>query len=169
MSTDNIRRAEAADLPFLEDMLYEATWGYREDSAAAHPRRELTPADPNYGMFLGGWGRPGDSGLIAMDAQAASIGAAWYRLFDPGNPAYGFVEPSVPVIAIGLMLTHRGQGVGTMLLGALCDLARAEGYRAVSLSVDPENTPAVRLYERCGFGLHAITGSGLTLLRHLVG
>ena len=40
--------------------------------------------------------------------------------------------------------------MGRALLEALLTTARAQGYRALSLSVDREN-PALRLYERVGF------------------
>jgi len=45
----------------------------------------------------------------------------------------------------------RGRGLGSRMLAALLDRLRAEGVSDVGLEVDPENTPAVRLYERFGF------------------
>jgi ribosomal protein S18 acetylase RimI-like enzyme len=46
--------------------------------------------------------------------------------------------------------SKRGSGLGSELLGALLDRARADGYAAISLSVEKDN-PAVALYERHGF------------------
>jgi ribosomal protein S18 acetylase RimI-like enzyme len=45
----------------------------------------------------------------------------------------------------------RGQGVGTLLLQAICDEARSRHYRAVRLDVIDSNPRARALYERCGF------------------
>ncbi len=46
---------------------------------------------------------------------------------------------------------RRGQGLGSRMLAAVLDRLRSEGLADVGLEVDPENTPAVRLYERFGF------------------
>jgi ribosomal protein S18 acetylase RimI-like enzyme len=46
---------------------------------------------------------------------------------------------------------QRGRRLGTRLLAAVIDQLRNEGVADVGLEVDPENTPAVRLYERFGF------------------
>jgi ribosomal protein S18 acetylase RimI-like enzyme len=46
---------------------------------------------------------------------------------------------------------HRGRRLGTRLLTAVIEQLRGEGMADVGLEVDPENTPAVRLYERFGF------------------
>ena len=37
------------------------------------------------------------------------------------------------------------------MLAAVLDQLRAEGVAEVGLEVDPDNTPAMRLYERYGF------------------
>ena len=46
--------------------------------------------------------------------------------------------------------SRRGRGFGDQLLGGLIERARDEGYRRLSLSVEPYN-PALKLYERYGF------------------
>ena len=46
---------------------------------------------------------------------------------------------------------RRGQRLGTRMLAAVIAQLRAEGVGDVGLEVDPENTPAIRLYERFGF------------------
>jgi ribosomal protein S18 acetylase RimI-like enzyme len=62
---------------------------------------------------------------------------------------------------------HRGKGVGTLLLSALCDEAARRGYRSVRLDVIDANWRARALYERQGF---IATGTeSLGPLRHLFG
>lgn len=45
----------------------------------------------------------------------------------------------------------RGQGTGKKLLDAVKDWSKAQGYTHLELSVLPENTGAMRLYEREGY------------------
>ncbi len=46
----------------------------------------------------------------------------------------------------------RGRGVGTMLLQAAFQAARAQGCRRINLLTDAHNTAAQRFYARHGFG-----------------
>lgn len=45
----------------------------------------------------------------------------------------------------------RGEGIGTELVSAVVEWARATGYRCLRLYVGDDNPPAVRLYARMGF------------------
>ena len=61
----------------------------------------------------------------------------------------------------------RGQGVGTALLDAIAEEARARGYKAVRLDVVDTNPRARALYEREGFTVLRTVEMGV--LRHLFG
>ena len=95
-------------------------------------------------------GRPGDAGVVAVTADGARLGAAWYRLFSAEEPGWGFIAVDVPELAMGVVPEARGRGIGGALLDALLAVARDQGFRALSLAVDRQN-PAHRLYERKGF------------------
>ncbi len=142
-----IRPVAPDDLPFLWDMGWEAV---AVDAGMRAMGRHAALAMPSVRKYLDGWGRPGDAGVVAVDDAGNRLGAAWFRLFPANDPAYGFVAPDVPELSIGVAAEARGKGVGRALLDALLATARAQGYRAVSLSVDRQN-PARRLYERAGF------------------
>jgi ribosomal protein S18 acetylase RimI-like enzyme len=143
----SIRQGTARDAPFLGQMIYEA---------AFNPQRSRPPLDealrlPHAARWLAGWGRPGDAALLAVDPAGNPLGAACYRLFaayEQGNE--GFVDRGTPVVAMAVVPACRGQGIGTALLTALKERARAHGFHALSLSVGSTN-PALRLYERLGF------------------
>ena len=141
-----IRQADAGDVPFLGAMLFEAVhWR----AGVPRPTIDETLAHPEIARYVEGWGRAGDAGVVALDGERA-VGAAWYRLLSTAHPGYGFVDERTPELTAGVMGGARGKGVGTALVHALLEQARAAGFEAISLSVEPDN-PAVRLYERAGF------------------
>jgi ribosomal protein S18 acetylase RimI-like enzyme len=155
-----VRAATAADLPFLQAMLYEAaTW--RPES---QPPLETVLGDPHAARYLSGWGRSGDAGVVAEEERP--VGAAWFRLLPADEPGYGFVADDVPEVTIGVAPAARGRGIGSQLLEELVEVARAGGHRAISLSVEPDN-PARRLYERTGFVRVADDGGAWTMLLEL--
>jgi len=140
-----IRPAGAQDLPFLRDMLrhaYYARWG--------------SEADVPLERYVAGWGRPGDNALVAID-EFQPVGAAWYRLFEAGEPGYGFVDEETPELAIAVVPSRRGRGIGDALLEALSERARADGYSALSLSVERGNAALETFYGQHGF---AVVGEG---------
>lgn len=61
----------------------------------------------------------------------------------------------------------RGQGIGSRLVEAICDEARARGYAEVRLDVIDTNWRARALYERLGFSAAGIEHLGP--LRHVFG
>ena len=136
-----IRRGGRQDVRFLRDMLHHAYY-WRERSPGDGPG----PA----ARYIKGWGRPGDTVLIAID-DGFPVGAAWYRLFRRDAPGYGFVDEDTPELAIAVVPSRRGRGIGEALLEALCERARTDGYGALSLSVERENPALVSFYEEHGF------------------
>ncbi len=161
-----VRAVTPADLPFLWDMAWEATAVSAEMRALG---REAAFAIPSVRKYLDGWGRPGDAGAIAVDGDGRPLGAAWYRLLPPDNAGYGFIAADIPELSIGVREDARGRGVGRALLDALLKMARGQGYRALSLSVDRQN-PACRLYARAGFRDAGVSGeedSSVTMVADL--
>ena len=144
-----IRPATVADLPFLWAMLYEAAFVPDETRAEWRARPE-PPA--GLAKYLDGWGRPGDAGVIAEANAGHPAGAAWYRLFHPAERGAGVLaRAGVPELGIAVDRGCRRRGVGRALLVALMQRGREDGYRELVLSVAPENTGAIRLYELVGF------------------
>jgi hypothetical protein len=132
------RPAEAEDFTFLARMLGEAAV-WRPDKAT--PTGDQVLADPRYAMYLAGWPRQGDYGLIAE--QDGPLGAAWYRTYTEASHGYGFISEDVPELSIAVI---------------------AQGYAALSLSVNDGN-PARGLYESGGFVYVEKRGSW-TMIRH---
>ncbi|HEY9457349.1 MAG TPA: GNAT family N-acetyltransferase [Gaiella sp.] len=153
-----VRRGGAQDVRFLRDMLHHAYYW-----------KERAPEDTGPGpvaLYVKAWGRPGDAAMIAIDGGFPA-GAAWYRLFSRDRPGYGFVDERTPELAIAVVPNARGKGVGSALLEALLERARAEGHDAISLSVDRNNAGAIELYERHGFERVREVDDSVTMLAHL--
>jgi len=147
-----IRRGGPQDVPFLRDMLHHAFY-WLENA----PEMEDLPVS----RYVLGWGRRGDASVIAIE-DYWPVGAAWYRLFTREDPGYGFVDEETPEISIAVVPSKRGGGHGSQLLKALIERAREDGYKALSLSVEPDN-PALKLYERLGFRKVGETGGSWTM------
>jgi ribosomal protein S18 acetylase RimI-like enzyme len=149
-----VRRGGYQDVRFLRDMLHHAyDWRERDPGSTAM-------------RYVRAWGRRGDTAVIALE-DGFPVGAAWYRLFPAGEPGYGYVDDRTPELAIAVVPSKRGHGIGDALLRALLEKAREAGYERLSLSVDATNTGAIRLYERHGFATAADDGVSVTMVAPL--
>jgi GNAT superfamily N-acetyltransferase len=116
------------------------------------PPTDLVLAHPQVSVFHEGWGRAGDTALVA-EVGRRPVGLAWYRLFTDASHGEGFIDEETPELAIAVVEEFRGKGIGRSLLLAAHERARAEGYARLSLSVDPDN-PAKQLYASVGYVEH---------------
>lgn len=157
-----LRPAAAADLPFLQIMLFEAFFWRLEQ---ARPTLAEFSANAEFVKLLRGWGRPGDRALLAL-AAGRPAGAAWYRLWSEAEHSYGFIDTATPELGLGVAAAYRGQGIGRALLRGLIAQAQADGFAALSLSVEPENFSRA-LYESEGFVKVGENGGAWTMARPL--
>jgi ribosomal-protein-alanine N-acetyltransferase len=93
---------------------------------------------------------------IDVDKRAANwqLDGTLVALADGDFVGLLFVEPSpFGYGEIGMMVAAdwRGRGVGTALVAAAIDWARAHGLHKLTLSVFPHNAAAIALYRRFGF------------------
>ena len=135
-----LRRGGTQDVRFLRDMLHHAYYW-----------RERVPGSL-VSRYVRGWGRPGDTALIALE-NGFPVGAAWYRVFRDDEPGYGFVDEETPELAIAVVPSKRGHGIGDELLQELIAKARAAGYRTPqpqrrARQPGPEAVRAARLQRR---------------------
>ncbi|MBE8954399.1 MAG: ribosomal protein S18-alanine N-acetyltransferase [Quinella sp. 2Q5] len=77
-----------------------------------------------------------------LDGRVIAYAGAWVS----------FDQAEVMHVAVASEL--RGQGVGTLVFGALIDAVKRRGAKSVTLEVRPSNVAAIKLYE--SFGLHSV-------------
>jgi ribosomal protein S18 acetylase RimI-like enzyme len=142
------------------DMLYESL--YVPEGGKPFGREILQ--EPAIAKYAEHWGRPGDIGWIAVTDDGQPMGTITARLFDESNRGYGYVGPDVPELGMAISPSYRGQGIGTALMKALFDELKKRGISRVSLSVDPNNEAAVKLYRRFGFEDAGVVGTSVTMV-----
>lgn len=95
------------------------------------------------GAFVGGSGRE-------MRAAYGMFGAAWRTV--ALSMLYQDIDNERFLIdGLCVVPDARSQGIGTLLIEAICDEARSRGYRGVRLDVVDTNLRAKKLYQRLGF------------------
>jgi len=154
MSVD-VRRGDRLDLPFMRSLLGHA---YNWHVA-------VFDTDISISRYVDGWGRKGDTALIATDG-GHPVGAAWYRLFPDGSRGYGTIDDRTPELTVVVVPTRQGQGIGLQLLTVLLYRAKDDGFEALTVSVK-RGDPDVERFLRLGFEQVAEDGDSLTLRRAL--
>jgi len=160
MTHYTIRPVIEQDVPFLWEMLYASI--YVPKGQAPMSRDVLS--DPLISKYVEGWGREGDLGFIAVDAEGKPLGSITLRYYSGRHRGFGYVRDDVPELCMALAAVYRGQGIGTALMRALFDGMREKGIRQVSLSVDPGNRAAMSLYARFGFRQVGWVGTSITMV-----
>jgi ribosomal protein S18 acetylase RimI-like enzyme len=134
----SLRRAEAADEPFLEEVYADSR------------RDELAPF---------GWSREQEDAFFKMQFQMQSRAyqmqfpdADYYIVEFDGEPVGRLIvqrgEKEIRLVDVSLLAEFRNRGIGTFLLERLKTEAGSD--RVLSLHVLKTNVGAKRLYERLG-------------------
>jgi ribosomal protein S18 acetylase RimI-like enzyme len=151
------------DLTFVRAMLCEAAF-WRNDADA--PPTEEALIRSGLGVYIDGWGRPGDSGLVAR-VGGAPAGAVWVRRFRDDDHGYGYIDELTPELSIAVVKDRRGRGIGRCLMTAMLVQLRLDAVELVSLSVEDDN-PARSLYDSLGFLPREAADGATTMTRTLL-
>ncbi|MDB5170432.1 MAG: Acetyltransferase [Candidatus Saccharibacteria bacterium] len=145
IETASIRQATEEDLPFVEQMCYEAAF---PEELGERPSFEEARRLDWFQLYTRDWpNHEGDFGLIAENKSGEPLGAAWYRNYPRKE-----LDADIPTneLSIALIPQARGRRIGERLMLALLEGASARG-EDLSLQVNESNKRAKSLYEKIGF------------------
>jgi ribosomal-protein-alanine N-acetyltransferase len=108
------------------------------DESAKMFRPHPLTAEHAYSMS---WSR--DVYVLAIDSNVEALAYGMLRGWDEGF--------EIPSLGIALCRAARGTGISKLLMQHLHVCARLRGARQIRLSVYPENTAAIRLYQSLGY------------------
>jgi len=111
---------------------------------AATPRTEQ-----GYGSFLGTQLDKSNIVILVAERDGEVIGYTYAGV--EGTDYMSLRGPAGVLYDIVVDPTHRGHGVGRMLLDATLEALRAKGAPLIVLSTAERNEPAQRLFARAGF------------------
>lgn len=141
-----VRHIREGEWPLLEDFLYEAV--YVPEGFEGEVPRSVVYDDPKCRAAFEGFGTLPDDRAVVAVVSGEAVGACWVRTTDE----YGHIDDATPSFSISLYRPYRGQGIGSAMMRTLLEELHDAGYERASLSVQKAN-PALRLYERLGFGI----------------
>ncbi|HWN11722.1 MAG TPA: GNAT family N-acetyltransferase [Pyrinomonadaceae bacterium] len=152
-----IRELVPADQPLLWEMLFQSL--YVPQGMPPFERNILNqPAIANY---VTDWGRDGDAGFVAVDADNMPIAAIWLRMLGGDIKGFGYVDEQTPELGMAVVQEWRKRGVGMCLLTRMIESA-SRTHEQICLSVNAGN-PALRLYQRLGFEALCESGGSITM------
>ena len=99
---------------------------------------------------------PRSEGIVAVGPDGKLVGMIELWLKRPRGPAGARIPRVKADLGLAVAPAWRGRGVGTALLAAAEDWARAQGAERMMLDLDVHNSGAQRLYERVGYQVEAI-------------
>ncbi len=125
-----VRPTEVEALTELQNAAFAGSWGYCPN----------VPEEVRYGIFEL---HPKPDPVLVLERGGELIAYCWCHEEGRGHPG--------TVGMVGVAPRYRGLGLGRVIVGAAIDHLLAVGAYPLELTVDEENTPAVRLYDELGF------------------
>lgn len=137
-----IREMQKDEYCLLSDFLYEAI--YIPDGMAALPKSVITC--PELQVYIADFGNSIHDKALVAEVDGNIVGAIWARIMND----YGHLDENTPSLAMSVIKSYRGMGIGTSLLTQMLSAEKVAGYAKLSLSVQKDNY-AVRMYKKAGF------------------
>lgn len=141
----NIRPIKKNEVTLLSEFLYEAI--YQRDIDNLAPRTIIQ--EPSLWMYINNFGVEKEDHCFVAELDDKIVGAVWVRCIK----AFGYMDDSIPKLAISIYPEYRGKGIGTALIKTMLEYLQSQGYLMTSLAVQKDNF-AVRMYQSVGFEIY---------------
>ena len=131
-----------------------------DSSSFTHLKKEMYISD-DYEAELRNLIKLKKAAVLAVEADGRYVGRVTLR-HDWGDetPIIEKNFPGLPQInALEIDENYRRQGLATMLVMAVENEARHQGFSMIGLGVEISNEPAKRLYEKLGYSYQQVDGS----------
>ncbi|MGD9946644.1 MAG: N-acetyltransferase family protein [Burkholderiaceae bacterium] len=138
----SFRRATAADLPAIVQML-------ADDPLGAQRERATTPLPPGYRRAFDAIDADPNNELVVADDAAGEVIAVLQLTYIPYLTHQGSWRALIEGVRV--RGDHRSTGVGKALFEWAIERARARGCGLLQLTSDKQRPAAIRFYERLGF------------------
>lgn len=136
-----IRYAGEADLPAVVQML-------ADDPLGAGREQYADPLPHSYREAFAAMRAQGGNDLLVAVQDGAVVGCLQVTII-PGISRLGASRAQIEGVRVAA--THRGLGIGELLVRDAIERARHVGCALVQLTTDTTRTDAQRFYERLGF------------------
>ena len=142
----DIRPLFSAELPILDDMVYESI--FLPEAVGPLPREIIYM--PDIHIYIRDFGQMKDDYCLVAVLGGKVVGAVLARILAGEPKGYGHVDSETPELAIALYEEYRNRGFGSLLMKQMIATLKSKGYNRVSLSVNKANH-ALKLYRKLGF------------------
>lgn len=138
----SIREMQKDEYCLLSDFLYEAI--FVPKGVEPPPKSVITC--PELQVYIADFGNSKHDKALVAEVGGNIVGAIWARIMND----YGHIDEKTPSLAMSVIKSYRGMGIGTSLLTQMLSAEKNAGYSKLSLSVQKDNY-AVRMYKKEGF------------------
>ena len=153
-----IRDIKAAEIPLLNDFLYEAI--FIPEGMDAPPKTIINSAELQ--VYVSDFGMQKHDRALIAEVEGKAVGAVWVRIMND----YGHVNEDTPSFAISLYKEYRGLGIGTAMMRKMLSILKNCGYEQASLAVQKANY-AVKMYQKVGFEIIDENKEEYIMVNHL--
>lgn len=142
-----IRQLLESEYYLIQSFLYHAIY---VPEGELQPEFNITEKD-ELKLYYDHFGRTGDLACsLIVNNQVG--GLVWGRIASINDQGgYGYYDSDFIEMNIAILPTFQGQGYGKLLLSDFINEAKKQHFKGISLSVTPENSRAVKLYESFHF------------------
>lgn len=137
-----IREMQKDEYCLLSEFLYEAI--FVPKGVEPPPKSVITC--PELQVYIADFGNSIHDKALVAEVDGNIVGAIWARIMND----YGHLDENTPSLAMSVVKSYRGIGIGTSLLTQMLSVEKVAGYAKLSLSVQKDNY-AVRMYKKAGF------------------